>query len=89
MKLWVYIYEDEKDDFVIGLSAVADNLSSIILQNVRFVYLCPFQIPFEALAHKHLLDSLSKVSVLKRIHKHTEETEKWLKLLFGSDYSTN
>lgn len=81
MKLWVYIYEDEKDDFVIGLSAVADNLSSIILQKMRFVYLCPFQIPFEALAHKHLLDSLSKVSVLNWIHKHTEETKIWLSVV--------
>lgn len=81
MKLWVYIYEGEKDDLKIGLSAVVDNLTSIILQKVRFVYLCPFKIPFEALAHKHLLDSLSKASVLNWIQKHTEETKIWISVV--------
>ena len=78
MRFWVYIYKNKKDDLKIGLSAVSGNLTSSILQKVQFVYLCPYDIPFDALAHKHLLDSLSRKSVLNWIHKHAEETKLWM-----------
>ena len=85
MKFWVYIYEDKKDDFKIGLSTINDNLTSINVQKLRFVYLRPFIVPFDAIAHKHLLDDISKESVLKLIDKYKVETRKWLKLLFESE----
>lgn len=85
MKLWVYIYEDKKDHFKIGLSTATDNLTSINEQKLRFVYLRPFIIPFDAIAHKHLLDDISRESVLKLIDKYNVETRKWLKLIFDGD----
>ena len=35
-------------------------------------------ITFDAIAHKHLLDSLSKSSVIDWVDKHKEETKAWL-----------
>lgn len=81
MKLWVYIYEDEIDDFKIGLSAVVGQLTSSILQKVRFVYLRPFDVPFDALAHKNLLDTLSKKTIADWVHKHKEETKLWISII--------
>lgn len=81
MKLWIYIYKDENSDLKIGLAATDELLISGLLQNVRIVYLRPFEIPFNAIAHKHLLVSLSKESVLYWIDKHEEETKIWLKTL--------
>ena len=80
MVLWVYIYKAESDDLKIGISAV-DKLMSSMLLNVRFVYLRPFEIPFNAIAHKILLETLSKKSVLAWIDKHKEQTKIWLKII--------
>lgn len=77
---WVYIYEEEKDDLKIGLSVAIHNLISNLLPTVRIVYLRPFNLPFDAIAHKHLLDDLSKESVLRWIDKHKDETKRWLNL---------
>ena len=81
MKLWIYIYEDKNGDLKIAISATNYILMSGLLQNMRIVYLRPFEIPFDAIAHKHLLDSLSKKNVLYWIDKHKEETKLWLKTL--------
>lgn len=78
MKNWVYIYEYEKGDFKIALSTSDNIIKSIGQLNLSIVYLCPFKIVFDALAQKHLLDSLSKKTVLDWIEKHSEETKAWL-----------
>lgn len=74
-KLWVQIYEDEKGDLSIALVTSVEKALSSLSPNVSIVYLRPFEIPFDALAHKHLLDSLSKDSVSNWIDKHKEETK--------------
>lgn len=78
MKLWVYIYEDEKGCLKIALSTPVGNIKLNRQSNMSIVYLRPFEIPFDAIAHKHLLDNLSKESVLDWIYKHKEKTEVWL-----------
>ena len=60
MNHWVYIYEDEKSSLRIALKTSDDNNLSNLLLNKPIVYLRPFEIPFDAIAHKHLLDDLSK-----------------------------
>ena len=83
MKLWVYIFKDKNSDLTICLTTSSDEIFLNRQVNVPIIYLCPFEVAFDALAHKHLLDSLSKESVLKWIDKHKEETKAWLKILFG------
>ena len=78
MKIWVYIYECKKDDFKITLSTSDDAFASIWEHNLSIIYLRPFEIAFDAIAHKHLLDSLSKKSVLDWVDKHKDETKAWL-----------
>lgn len=80
MKHWVYIYEDGKDGLRIVISANIDSIVNLKPKG-QVVYLCPFEIPFDALAHKHLLEDLSKESVLKWINKHKGETNVWLKVI--------
>ena len=78
MKLWVYICENGNGDLKIGLSVTVDNLMSNLLPKIQILYLRNFNIPFDAIAHKHLLDDLSKESVLCYINKHKHQTEAWL-----------
>lgn len=78
MKHWVYIYGYDKGHLKIGLSATVDNMASILLSKVCIFYLRGFEKPFDAIAHKHLLDDLSKESVLSYINKHKHQTEAWL-----------
>lgn len=80
MKHWVYIYKDEKDNFKIALTISDDNIISNKKLKAPIVYLRPFEIPFDAIAHKHLLDDLSIQSVLNWIDKHKEETKVWLRI---------
>lgn len=80
MKNWVYIYEYIKGDYKIALSTSDDVFTSIKQLNLSIVYLCPFKIVFDALAHKNLLDSLSTKTVLDWIDKHSEETKAWLQI---------
>ena len=76
---WVYIYEDKKGSFRIALTTSDDNIISNPQLNVPIVYLRSFDIPFDAIAHKHLLDDLSYKSVLNWIDKHKEETSLYLR----------
>lgn len=80
MRIWVYIFMDKKDDFVIGLTPISDNSESNFLVNLQVIYLRPFKIVFDAIAHKHLLDSLSKKTVSEWIDKHKKETHTWLQI---------
>lgn len=85
MKLWVYIYEGEKGCLKIALSTPVGNIKLNRQSNMSIVYLRPFEIPFDAIAHKHLLDNLSNKSVLNWIDKHKEETKGWL-CISSKDY---
>ena len=78
MKHWVCIYEDEKGSLRITLKTSDDNNTSNRQLDESIVYLRPFEIPFDAIAHKHLLDELSKRSVKDWIDKHKAETIIWL-----------
>ena len=78
MKIWVYIYECKKGDFKIALFTSIDVFASLRELNLPIIYLRPFEIAFDAIAHKHLLDSLSKKSVLDWADKHKDETKAWL-----------
>lgn len=81
MKYWIYIYKDKNGDLKTGISSTEHILKSTLLKSVEVVYLRPFEIPFDAVAHKHLLGTLSKKSVLDWIDKHKEETKMWLNVL--------
>ena len=80
MNLWVCIYDHGKGVLKNTLEMSIGNIISNRMPNQRVVYLRPFDIPFDAVAHKYLLDSLSKKSVLNWIDKHREETEVWLRV---------
>ena len=77
-KLWVYIYEDQQGSLIIALATSRDAIVLNGLPRVPIVYLCTFDIPFDALAHKLLLETLSEESVRDWIKKHRRETEVWL-----------
>ena len=78
MKHWVYIYKDGKNSLKIALSADIYNIILSLQSKLPIVYLRPFELPFDAIAHKHLLESISKESVLHWIEKNKEETKVWL-----------
>lgn len=82
MKHWVYIYEDEKKCLKTALETSDINIISIQQLNLRILYLCPFEIPFDAIAHKYLLDYLSKETVLEWIDKYKEKTKQMLEVSF-------
>ena len=77
MEHWVYIYKYEGDDLKIALSSNIDSILNLKPKG-KVVYLRPFEFPFDALAHKHLLEDLSKESVLCWIKKHHKDTDVWL-----------
>lgn len=85
MVLWVYISKDGNTDLRVGmkvaLSGAEGRLISSLKPTGEIVYLRPFNLPFDALAHKHILSDLSKKSVLLWIKKNKEETKKWLNVI--------
>ena len=80
MTHWVYIYEDGENDLRLALSTDVGIIISSLKTKMRIVYLRQFELPFDALAHKHLLEDLSRKSALHWINKHKEETEIWLRV---------
>ena len=80
MMHWVYIYEDGENDLRLALSTDVGTIISNLKTKMRIVYLRQFELPFDALAHKHLLEDLSRKSALHWINKHKEETEIWLRI---------
>ena len=81
MNLWVYIYKDGNNDLKVALTTSVHSILSYRQLNMPILYLRPFTIPFDAVAHKQLLSILSKKTVLDWIDKHKEETKIWLKTL--------
>ena len=73
---WVYIVKNEQDEIIIGFSLEMDEtFTEIATRKEKLYYLRPFEEPFDGLAHKHLLDSLSKDTINLLVRRNRERTE--------------
>ena len=73
---WVYILRNESGEFIIGFSLDMDKkFTEIATRKEKLYYLRPFEEPFDGLAHKHLLDSLSKDTINHLVRRNREQTE--------------
>lgn len=82
MTLWVYICKDRRDDLVIRISPDAGRFISVAGRSGENIcYVRPFGIPFDALAHKHLLGDLSFRTLTETIKKYEPQTLIWLRTL--------
>ena len=73
---WVYILRNERGEFIIGFSLEMDEtFTEIATRKEKLYYLRPFEEPFDGLAHKHLLDSLSKDTINLLVRRNRERTE--------------
>ena len=73
---WVYIVKNEQDEIIIGFSLEMDKkFIEISTRKGKLSYLRPFEEPFDGLAHKHLLDSLSKDTINLLVRRNREQTE--------------
>ena len=73
---WVYIVKNEQDEIIIGFSFEMDKkFIEISTRKGKLSYLRPFEEPFDGLAHKHLLDSLSKDTISLLVRRNREQTE--------------
>ena len=73
---WVYILRNETGEITIGFSVDMDEkFTEISMRKEKLYYLRPFKEPFDGLAHKHLLDSLSKDTINLLVRRNREQTE--------------
>ena len=73
---WVYILRNETGEIIIGFSVDMDEkFTEISTRKEKLYYLRPFEEPFDGLAHKHLLDSLSKETISLLVQRNRERTE--------------
>ena len=73
---WVYILRNETGEITIGFSVDMDEkFTEISTRKEKLYYLRPFEEPFDGLAHKHLLDSLSKDTINLLVRRNREQTE--------------
>ena len=73
---WVYILRNESGEITIGFSVDMDEkFTEISMRKEKLYYLRPFEEPFDGLAHKHLLDSLSKDTINFLVQRNRERTE--------------
>lgn len=73
---WVYILRNESGEITIGFSVDMDEkFTEISTRKEKLYYLRPFEEPFDGLAHKHLLDSLSKDTISLLVQRNREQTE--------------
>ena len=73
---WVYILRNETGEITIGFSVDMDEkFTEIATRKEKLSYLRPFEKPFDGLAHKHLLDSLSKDTINFLVQRNREQTE--------------
>ena len=73
---WVYILRNKTGEFIIGFSVDMDEkFTEISMRKEKLYYLRPFEEPFDGLAHKHLLDSLSKDTINHLVRRNREQTE--------------
>lgn len=74
MTHWVFIVKDGQGALRTGLTVDFGLNFSTMGQEIQVVYLRPFAIPFDAVAHKHLIDDLSLESVENLINRHKHDT---------------
>ena len=73
---WVYILRNESGEITIGFSVDMDEkFTEIATRKEKLSYLRPFEEPFDGLAHKHLLDSLSQDTINLLVRRNREQTE--------------
>ena len=73
---WVYILRNESGEIIIGFSVDMDEkFTEISMRKEKLYYLRPFEEPFDGLAHKHLLDSLSQETISLLVRRNREQTE--------------
>ena len=73
---WVYILRNETGEIIIGFSVDMDEkFTEIATRKEKLSYLRPFEEPFDGLAHKHLLDSLSQETISLLVQRNREQTE--------------
>ena len=73
---WVYILRNESGEITIGFSIDMDEkFTEISTRKEKLSYLRPFEEPFDGLAHKHLLDSLSQETISLLVQRNRERTE--------------
>ena len=73
---WVYILRNESGEMTIGFSVNMDEkFIEISTRKGKLSYLRPFEEPFDGLAHKHLLDSLSNDTINLLVRRNREQTE--------------
>ena len=73
---WVYILRNESGEITIGFSIDMDEkFTEISMRKEKLYYLRPFEEPFDGLAHKHLLDSLSKDTINLLVQRNRDQTE--------------
>lgn len=73
---WVYILKNKTEEFIIGFSLDMDKkFTEISMRKEKLYYLRPFEEPFDGLAHKHLLDSLSKDTINLLVQRNRDQTE--------------
>ena len=73
---WVYILKNKTGEFIIGFSLDMDKkFTEISTRKEKLSYLRPFEEPFDGLAHKHLLDSLSQDTINLLVRRNRERTE--------------
>ena len=82
---WVYITEDGGAGITIGFSAEMDKtFLKLSARGKPLFYLRSFSIPFDALAHKHLLEALSLKTIRRFIRTYQAETKQCCdRLLFN------
>lgn len=73
---WVYILRNESGEITIGFALEMDKkFVELATRKEKLSYLRPFEEPFDGLAHKHLLDSLSKDTINLLVRRNREQTE--------------
>ena len=73
---WVYILRNKTGEITIGFSLDMDEkFTEIATRKEKLYYLRPFEEPFDGLAHKHLLDSLSQETISFLVQRNRERTE--------------
>ena len=73
---WVYILRNKTGEITIGFSLDMDKkFTEIATRKEKLYYLRPFEEPFDGLAHKHLLDSLSQETISLLVRRNREQTE--------------
>jgi hypothetical protein len=77
---WAYITRDEEDNLTACLSPRPVVRQATDRSGGRIVYLRPFVLPIDAIAHKHLLSDLSHSSLCRLIRHQRDFTESMLNI---------